>query len=61
MVAEAMEEYALASAEASEKNPGEHAPMVLMDTGGVFNDGNASHWWDQTRPLISKPDLIREH
>ena len=44
MVAEAMEEYALASAEAAYENPGKQAPMVFMEAGGRFHDGNAYHW-----------------
>ena len=24
--------------------------MVFMATGGVFHDGNDSHWWDQKHP-----------
>ena len=47
MVAEAMEEYELASAEAAYEDPGEQAQMGFMAAGGRFNDGNASHWWDQ--------------
>ena len=47
MVAEAMEEYALASAEAAYEDTMEQAPMGFMATGGGFHDGNVSHWWDQ--------------
>ena len=50
MVAEAMEEYALACIEAACEYPGEQAPMGFMATGGGFYDGNASHWWDQKHP-----------
>ena len=34
MVAETMEEYALASAEVAYENPGKQAPMVFMESGG---------------------------
>ena len=34
MVAETMEEYALASAEAAYENPGKQAPMVFMESSG---------------------------
>ena len=45
MVAEAMEEYALAyEEEAYEDHPEEQEPMGFMATGGGFNDGNYSHW-----------------
>ena len=50
MVAEAMEEYALASAEAAYKDPWEQATMRFMAKGGGFNDGNVYHWWDQKHP-----------
>ena len=33
MLAETMEEYTLASAEAAYENPGEQAPMVFMASG----------------------------
>ena len=46
MLAEAMEEYASASTEAAYEDPGEQVPMVFMASGGEFNDGNASHWWN---------------
>ena len=45
MLAEAMEEYMLASAEAANEYTGEHAPMVFMASGGGYHDGNASCWW----------------
>ena len=44
MIAEAMEEYALASIEEAYGYPREHASMVFMTSGGGFNDGNVSHW-----------------
>ena len=45
MVAEAMEEYALAyEEEAYEDHPEEQEPMGFMATGGGFNDGNYYHW-----------------
>ena len=47
MVSEVMEEYALDSAEVDYGDPGEQAPMVFMDLGEGFHDGNYSHWWDQ--------------
>ena len=50
VVAEAMEEYVLASAEALYEDPGEQAPMCFMDAGGVFHDLNFYHWWDQKHP-----------
>ena len=34
MLAETLEEYALASAEAADENPGEQAPMGFMALGG---------------------------
>ena len=43
MAAEAMEEYSLASAEAEYEDPGEHAPMGFIVSGGGFCDGNASN------------------
>ena len=45
-----MEEYALASVEAANENPGEQAPMVFMAEGGVFHNVYASHWWYQKQP-----------
>ena len=42
MVAEAMEEYASASAEAAYEDPGKQAPMGFMVLGGEFNDRNTS-------------------
>ena len=45
MVAEAMEEYALISAEMAYEDPGEHTPIEFMAAGGGFHDGNASNWW----------------
>ena len=53
MVAEAMVEYVLASAEEAYEYPGGKAPMVFMAAGGGFHDGNASHWWEQIPPLFS--------
>ena len=47
MVAEALEEYTLAYAEVVDEVPGKHAPIGFMASGGVFNDGNVSHWEDQ--------------
>ena len=60
MVAEAMEEYVLLSAEEAYEDPGEQAPMVFMTTEGGFHDGNDYHWWDH-KTLISQPDLLRDH
>ena len=50
MVAEEMEVYALASAEAAYEDPGEQAPMVFMSAGGGIHDGNSSHWWYHNHP-----------
>ena len=50
MVAEAMEEYVLASAETAYEDPGKQVPMGLMVSGGGFYNGNASHWWDWKNP-----------
>ena len=50
MVAESMEEYVLASAEAAYEYPREQAPMGLLTAGGGFHDWNVSHWWDQKQP-----------
>ena len=50
MVAEEMEEYALASAEAAYEDPGEQTPLEFMASGEVFHDGNVSHWLDQKHP-----------
>ena len=44
MVAEALKEYSLASAEAACEDPMEQAPMVFMASGVEFHDGNTSHW-----------------
>ena len=52
MKAEAMEEYALASAEAAYEDPGEQAPMEFLA---------ASHWWDIKKKNIYQPDFLREH
>ena len=60
MVAEEIEEYALASSEAAYEDLGEHALMGFIAAGRGFHDGNASHWWDKTK-LISQPDFIIEH
>ena len=43
MVAEAMEGYVLASAEAAYEYPGEQAPMGFIASGGGFHYGNSSH------------------
>ena len=50
MLAEEIKEYALASAEEDYKEPGKHATMVFMYSGGEFHDGNDSHWEDQKQP-----------
>ena len=44
---EALEEYELDFAEEAYKDPGEHATMVFMASGGGSQDGNASHWEDK--------------
>ena len=54
MVVEAMEEYALAYAEASYEDPGEHAPMGFMSSGGLFDCENDSYWWDQKHPSFPR-------
>ena len=46
MVAEVMEEYALASSEDAYEDLGEQAQMRFMAEGGGFHDGNVSHYWD---------------
>ena len=50
MAAEALEEYVLASEEATYEYPGEHASMGFMASGGLFYDGNNSHWEDHKQP-----------
>ena len=50
MVAEEMEEYVLAYAEAAYEDPGEQTPMGFMESGGGFHDGNDSYWWDHKHP-----------
>ena len=47
-MSEALEEYALASAEEDYENTGQRAPMEFMAAGREFNDAKiASHWEDQ--------------
>ena len=56
MVAESMEEYALASVEAAYKNQGEQAPMRFMASGGeIQGSENTSPWMD--RKFSSFPSL----
>ena len=43
MVEKAIEEYALASAEAAYEDPGEHVPMVFLASGVGFHYGNYFH------------------
>ena len=50
IVAEAMEGYALASAEANYEDPVEQSSIVFVAVGGLFHDRNYSHWWDQKHP-----------
>ena len=50
MVAEEMEEFALAYEEAAYEDPGEYMPMGFMATGRGFHDGNVSHWWYHKQP-----------
>ena len=50
MLAEAMEDYALASKDAAYEDQGEQAQMGFMATGGGFHHGNVSHWWDRKHP-----------
>ena len=45
MVAEAMEEYVLASAEAGCEDPGEQASMEFMAAGVGSHYGTFSHSW----------------
>ena len=40
----------LSSAEAAYGDPGQHAPMVFMASGGEFHDGNAAYWAYQKQP-----------
>ena len=49
-VAEAMEEYLLASTEAAYGYPGEQAPMVCIASGGGFQYRSYYHWWEQKHP-----------
>ena len=50
MVAETMDEYALASAEATYENPGEQAPMGFVESGGkIQGSENTYLWMDQKR------------
>ena len=44
IVAEALEGYALSSAEATYEDLGLQAPMVFMTAGGGSHDGNYYHW-----------------
>ena len=53
VMSEAMEEYALASEEATYEDPGQQAPMGFMAAGGGFCDENAYHWWDQKHPSFT--------
>ena len=56
MVAETMEEYALASAEADYENTGEHAPIGLVAFGGeIQGSENAYPWMDQKRSYLPSP------
>ena len=43
----------LASVEAAYEYMREHAPMIIMASGGGFHDGNVSHWWDQKHPSFT--------
>ena len=53
MVAESMEEYGLASAEAAYERPGEQVPIGFMASRRGFYDRNISHLWDQKHPSFS--------
>ena len=53
MVAEAIEEYALESEEASYEEPGEHKPMIFIASEVEYHDDrNASHWLDHKHPIF---------
>ena len=56
MLAEALKEYTLESAEAAYVYPGEHEPMVFMASWGLFYDGNDFNWGDQKQPLFTRPN-----
>ena len=50
MVAETMNKYELASAEADYENPGERAPMGLMAQGGeIQGSENTPPWMERKR------------
>ena len=50
IVAESIEEFALASVEAAYEDPGEKAIIVFMTSGAEYHeDRNASHWLDHKR------------
>ena len=54
MVEEKMEEYALASTEADYENPGEQAPMWLMESGGETQGSeNTLPWMDRKHSSFS--------
>ena len=56
MLAEALDKYVLASAEAAYEDPGKQAPLELMVSGGNFHDaGNASYLADQKHTLFPRP------
>ena len=54
MLAEAIQEYALAYAETAYEDPGKHAPMGFMASGGESHEyRNSYHWWYQKRPSFT--------
>ena len=55
MSEEAMEEFALASAEAAYEDPGEQALIIFMNAGGESHEArNASYWWDCKLPSFPR-------
>ena len=62
MVVEKMEEYALASAEAAYKNPGEQAPMGFMALGGeIQGSENAPPPYGPETVMSPLPDWHRKY
>ena len=58
MVAEAMEEYVLSSAEAAHKDIGEQAPMGFIALGEYFHDGNFYHSCNQKHPSFPSQNFL---
>ena len=56
-IAEALEEYALSSAEVAYEDIGKHAPMGFISSGGEFHEAeNDSHWLDHKHPSFTIPN-----